>query len=311
MGTPFISLLEPSKLEVYDRTKPHDQQPNQSSIAKTFLDAMEVREIVFVDEQKMPLEYEYDEDDPRSCHWVMYASVNQVVEQEQVDLHTGNIIRPRRSETRSQPIATLRIVPFPQPPHPKPGGWYEDYKLVDRPSSGPAAGSVSGAAPAPSPTPAAAPTATATSSSEEKAAAAAATGLGVGATTLAAAEFPPPYAQDRATTFHDGQEPYVKIGRLAVHPTYRGRRIAGQLWAAARRWLEEHPRYFDPSVTERGMEALGGGRDVPGWNGLVCAHAQEAAVKVYQGWGFQVDEGMGRWFEEGVPHVGMFTRLNV
>lgn len=327
MGTPFISLLEPSKLEDYDRTLRHDQQP--SPVAKVFLDAMAVREAVFVDEQKMPLEFEYDEDDPRSCHWVVYASVNQVIEPEVVDEATGIIVRPRRSETRTLPIGTMRIVPFPHPPHPKPGGWYEDYKLVDRPSnsnsngekqagsSGTAAkendvtldGSHDKENKATSST---APSASTSTPATETGPAGADPGLGSGATILAATSTPPPYAQDRATTFHDGQEPYVKVGRLAVLPAYRGRHIAGQLWSAAKRWLEAHPRYFDPSVTEKGMNALGAesASEIPRWGGLVCAHAQEAVIKTYERWGFRVDEGMGRWHEEGVTHVGMFTRLN-
>ncbi|KAK8039815.1 acetyltransferase [Apiospora rasikravindrae] len=338
MGTPFISLLEPSKLDDYDRTKPHDQQP--CPVPKVFRDAMSVREAVFVDEQHMPLEFEYDHDDPRSCHWVVYASVNQVIEEEQVDPDTGLIIRPRRSETHTLPIGTMRIVPFPHPPHPQPDGWYEDYKLVDRPgtkngnsnsSSSSSDNKESGGAavhdslddngseeskmtpfpPFPTSTEPAAPTA-ATSPAPAPAVAGADPGLGVGATTLAAAETPPPYAQDRATTFHDGQEPYVKVGRLAILPLYRGRHMAGQLWIAARRWLEAHPRYFDPSVTEKGMDALNAEQasEIPRWGGLVCAHAQEAVIKTYERWGFRVDEGMGRWYEEGVPHVGMFLRLN-
>ncbi|KAK6825758.1 Acyl-CoA N-acyltransferase [Apiospora arundinis] len=300
MGTPFISILEPSKFEGYDRTKTFAEQPDKASIPKVFMDAMEVREAVFVGEQNMPLQYEYDDDDPRSCHWVIYASVREVVEEEKRDPQTGETIQPRRSETRTQPIGTMRIVPFPQPPHPKPGGWYEDYKLVDPPPSA-AYLSTSSAPKVEVPKPG--------YISE----AAAATGLGVGATSLAAPETLPQYQQDRATTFHNGQEPYVKVGRLAVHPNFRGRKISSQLWMAARDWLKANPRYFDPSVTERGMEALNAhsANEIPRWGGLVYAHVQEAATKVYARWGFQVDEGMGRWHEEGVPHVGMFIRLDV
>jgi hypothetical protein len=68
MGTPFIQLLKPSNLDEYDRKKLPSQQP--PSVPKTFLDAMEVREQVFVMEQNIPLENEYDSDDARSCHWV-------------------------------------------------------------------------------------------------------------------------------------------------------------------------------------------------------------------------------------------------
>ena len=42
-------------------------------------------------------------------------------------------------------------------------------------------------------------------------------------------------------------------------------------------------------------------------------HAQDrpAVTKTYGKWGFQIDEKMGRWWEEDIPHVGMFTRLNI
>jgi hypothetical protein len=67
-GTPFITFLGPSDLSAYDRKKSPFEQP--SSIPKTFIDAMEVREQVFVQEQGVPLENEFDSDDARACHWV-------------------------------------------------------------------------------------------------------------------------------------------------------------------------------------------------------------------------------------------------
>jgi hypothetical protein len=73
MGTPFISFLGPSNLDGYDRKRRPSQQPD--NIPKTFLDAMEVREQVFVEEQGVPLDNEFDSDDPRACHWVCTASV--------------------------------------------------------------------------------------------------------------------------------------------------------------------------------------------------------------------------------------------
>lgn len=68
MGTPFIQFLGPSNLDGYNRTKASSEQPD--SIPKTFLDAMEVREEVFVREQKVPLQNEFDSDDARAYHWV-------------------------------------------------------------------------------------------------------------------------------------------------------------------------------------------------------------------------------------------------
>jgi len=67
MGTPFITFLGPSNLDGYNRKESSLEQPN---VPKTFLDAMEVREEVFVKEQGVPLENEFDSDDPRACHWV-------------------------------------------------------------------------------------------------------------------------------------------------------------------------------------------------------------------------------------------------
>jgi hypothetical protein len=68
MGTPFIQLLRPSNLDDYDRKKSPSEQ--SGNVPKTFLDAMEVREQVFVNEQDVPLQNEFDSDDARSCHWV-------------------------------------------------------------------------------------------------------------------------------------------------------------------------------------------------------------------------------------------------
>ncbi|KAI0124862.1 acetyltransferase [Xylariales sp. AK1849] len=277
MGTPFISLLEPTKLDGYDRSKPHDQQV--ASIPSVFCEAMEVREAVFVKEQGWSLEDEHDSDDARSCHWVAYASVNRVIDHEQVDHSTGQVVRPRRSETRTQPIGTLRIVPFPHPAHPQDGGRYAANMVPQSEDLGSQGG------------------ADLTASQEARESA------------------PMPYGPDRATTFHDGREPYVTLGRVAVISEFRGHKISGQLWRAARAWLEVNPGYFDPSVKELGMEALKAERvtDIPLWKGLVCCHAQDRPeiIRVYERWGFRVDEGMGKWWEEDVPHVGMFLRLDV
>ncbi len=68
MGTPFITFLGPSNLDGYERKLPPSKQP--ASIPKVFLDAMEVREQVFVKEQNVPLDNEFDADDSRACHWV-------------------------------------------------------------------------------------------------------------------------------------------------------------------------------------------------------------------------------------------------
>ncbi|KAK0389793.1 hypothetical protein NLU13_3366 [Sarocladium strictum] len=257
MGTPFITFLEPSKLEGYMRGAPRDSQP--PSIPSAFLDAMEVRERVFVEEQGVNPESEFDDDDSRSCHWVVYASVNKTEELEVRD-EEGNVVQPRKSTTRSTPIGTIRLVPFPHDAHPQPGGRYYN-------------GQLEGEAPS------------------EK------TSTG--------------YITDRETTFHDGKEPYVKLGRLAVIPEFRGHRVAGLLVNTVLGWLRNNPSYFDPSIKEMGLEQLGAKNemDIPKWNGLICIHAQEKVIGAWAKWGFKTDEAMGKWWEEGIPHVGMFQRI--
>lgn len=264
MGTPFITFLEPSKLEGYQRGGPRELQP--ATIPTPFLDAMEVREEVFVKEQSVPLENEFDLDDSRSCHWVVYASVNKTEELEIRD-ESGAVIQPRKSSTRTTPIGTIRLVPFPHDPHPVHGGEYWNGQLKGEEAKSPEA-----------------------SSPVSK-----------------------PYIADRPTSFHDGKEPYVKLGRLAVVKEFRGHRIAGLLINTVLSWLKANPAFFNPSIKEIGLENMGATseRDIPKWNGLVCVHAQEQVQGAWAKWGFQVDEGMGKWWEEGIPHVGMFQRLDI
>ncbi|XWX01870.1 hypothetical protein V2A60_009899 [Cordyceps javanica] len=260
MGTPFISLVEPSKLEGYKPGSPRKDQP--AGIPSTFLDAMEVREDVFVEEQNVAVENEFDVDDPRCCHWVAYASVHTTQEPEVRD-DTGAVIQPRKSSTRSTPIGTVRLVPFPHSPHPVRGGRYWNNVLE-------------GEEPDPS-------------------------------------GQPPAFAADRPTTFHDGRESYVKLGRLAVQKGFRGNRIAGLLVSTVLQWLKENPAYFDPSITELGLEQMGARREteIPSWGGLVCVHAQKRVQPFWERCGFNLDEGMGTWYEEGILHVGMFQRLSI
>lgn len=170
----------------------------------------------------------------------------------------GNIVKRKQSVTRSTPIGTIRLVPFPHAPHPEPGSVF-------------------------------------TFNAEEEPAG------------------PPPYITDRATTFHDGKEPYIKLGRIAVVKEFRGAGIARMLADAALTWAKDNPTFFNPSVTTVGMENLGAksAEEIPVWKGLVCVHAQESVEKAWAKWEFQLDEGMGSWDEEGIKHVGMFRRLPI
>lgn len=57
---------------------------------------------------------------------------------------------------------------------------------------------------------------------------------------------------------------------------------------------------------------LGGGEgEGERWQGLVLVHAQVGVEGWYTSLGFERDEGMGVWVEEGIGHVGMWRRVEV
>lgn len=72
---------------------------------------MHVRTRVFIDEQNCSPDTEIDTDDTRSWQWVIYASPasDNTTHQE------GN--SSDSSSVRSTPVAVIRLVPPPQPPH--------------------------------------------------------------------------------------------------------------------------------------------------------------------------------------------------
>lgn len=193
---------------------------------------------------------------------VVYASTNTTTEPQVADT-AGNVVKSQQSVTKSQPIGTIRLVPFPHPPHPEPGSSYSADALETGPNAG---------------------------SSE-----------------------PPPYIVDRPTTYHDGKEPYIKLGRIAVLKEFRGAGISKILANAAMTWAQQNPTYFNPSIESMGMDNMGASStdEIPVWKGLMCVHAQEQVAKAWAKWGFQLDEGMGTWIEEGINHVGMFQRFGI
>ena len=237
-----IKFLPPTDLTGYNRFLTADEQP--PNIPKVFIDAMTVREEVFVKGQGVPLSMEADVDDARSCHWIAYT------------LPSDPALAPI-------PVGTIRLVPFPHDPHPLPGSSWdipEEAQDAEPPS-------------------------------------------------LEAAK--PPYIVDRVTSLHDGKEPYIKFGRVATVPEYRGRGIANLLVSTAIEWATQNPTFFNSKVvvTGAGGEELNEHRTK--WNGLICVHSQEYVANAYLKWGFVVDEGMGKWTEAGIPHVGMFLRVNI
>lgn len=122
---------------------------------------------------------------------------------------------------------------------------------------------------------------------------------------------PIPYVVDRATAYHDGKEPYLKLGRWAVLKEFRGRGLANLLVKTAFDWAKKNPKFFNPplDVSPRDQAGLTMDANQTVWRGLVCIHAQEYIAPSWAKLGFKIDEGMGKWTEAGIPHVGMFQRL--
>lgn len=121
---------------------------------------------------------------------------------------------------------------------------------------------------------------------------------------------PRPWIVDRATSFHDGREAYLKLGRMAVIEKYRGRGIASLLVKSAIDWARQNHNILSHagSKNDLGTEV---DSEMTSWKGLICVHAQEYVEKTWASWGFQVDEKMGKWTEAGIPHVGMFLRVKL
>lgn len=208
-----------------DRTKP---AASQTTLPQTLLDALTVRETVFVNElYAVSLNHHTDRDDARACHWVLYSA--------------------------SHPIGTIRLIPSPHSSHPLPS----DHFLPPGPDVPP-------------------------QTSE----------------SVFLAELPA-WKEDRATSFHDGRELYVKLGRLAVVKEERGGRRADLLIQAALKWAGENPGL---------CKGEGEGGE---WKGLVCVHARREAKTTWERNGFVVDEEMGTWMEVGGNMVGMFCRVEI
>ncbi|KAF2466247.1 uncharacterized protein BDR25DRAFT_317666 [Lindgomyces ingoldianus] len=123
VGTEFISRLDPPRdmLKGYDNTKTYKDQ--SGSVPQIFRDAMSVREEVF-GEQGVPLEAEFDEDDPRSYHFVVYASVaptssspppGNLKDKENISKIEED--RRRSSSAQRLPVGTIRLIPPPHGPN--------------------------------------------------------------------------------------------------------------------------------------------------------------------------------------------------
>ena len=124
-----------------------------------------------------------------------------------------------------------------------------------------------------------------------------------------------------ASLVHNGREPFITLGRLAILPEFRKLGISKLLIDSALTMAHDYPHIISehPSAlfaedlkSHLHVDDLGLKTDEDfAWNGLVLIHAQIGLQKFWARYGFEVDEGMGIWDEEGMDHVGMWKRLDL
>lgn len=113
-----------------------------------------------------------------------------------------------------------------------------------------------------------------------------------------------------ASSSWDQREPYIKIGRLATVKEFRGLGVAGSLVRESIVWAGEHKDEISEAGRVEGdgreVEEGGEGRE---WKGLVLIHAQSQLEGWYKSLGFESDEGLGVFTQEGIKHFGMWARV--
>lgn len=230
----------------YDRELPPNAQHETSSTAtvdQTFIDAMTVREEVFVKEQGVPLENELDDDDANCIHIVLYADRD----------HNSAGMTPKAMDLVSidngprQPVGTIRIIPAQDELHTQ----FDKHRHID------------GTA----------------------------------------------YTGNVQSSVYHGGESFILLGRLAVRSSQRGRRFADALVNAAMNHAATNPQKVFSAVSQ----AIAHDDTIPSqpapWRGLVQIHAQKQVQKFWAKFGFETDEGLGTWDEEGIDHVAMWSRI--
>jgi len=113
-------------------------------------------------------------------------------------------------------------------------------------------------------------------------------------------------------TDDEPKEAYIKLGRLAVIKEFRKAGISKLLVETALAFARENPYEVEPQLDPASLEYLKKGKGLGvHFKGLVLIHAQIGVQKVWRRFGFEVDESMGTWDEEGIQHVGMWRKMDV
>ncbi|MCJ1420850.1 hypothetical protein MMC32_007209 [Xylographa parallela] len=279
MSTPFPTLLPPPGPSVLTHPLPPSTSPLDPAIPPAYTEALSVRIAVYVDEQHCRASTEIDADDPRSWHWIVYASVSgpkSHPSSSTPDFSNGPSAQPQDAAQASEqrrpsgvklPVATIRLVPPPHAPHPKPGS-------VD---------GVGGAWPA---------------SGNEK------LHSGHDVTTAVHDGHEPYVKLGRLATLEEYRG--LGLGKLLVTTALE--------WAA-RNAEVLRPKVSEGEGV--GLEGEGVAKEregvvrEEGWKGLVLVHAQKGVQGFWRGVGFERDEGLGEWVEEEIVHVGMWRRVRL
>jgi len=104
------------------------------------------------------------------------------------------------------------------------------------------------------------------------------------------------------------EEPYIKLGRIAVLPSYRGRGLSRLLIQTVENWALSHADEINDNSANNSHQNKKNKNNTP-WKGLILLHSQIRVQAIYERFGYRVDESMGMWYEEGMCHVGMWKRL--
>jgi len=125
-----------------------------------------------------------------------------------------------------------------------------------------------------------------------------------------------PYTGAVKSSTHDGREPFIKLGRLALLRDFRGHNISALLIDCAIEYARAWPTAISAKLSDSFKEELKAamGEDLNldvEWKGLVLIHAQLGLQQFWAKHGFALDKGMGMWDEEGIEHVGMWKRIDL
>lgn len=90
-------------------------------------------------------------------------------------------------------------------------------------------------------------------------------------------------------------------------PSFRGLGLGRRLVETALGWAAMHAADIDEAAAQIAAREQPPVTPIP-WRGLVLVHAQVDVERMYAGLGFETDQSLGRWDEEGIEHVGMFRR---